>query len=376
MKRLIPTTFLYAISLAVWLTACGNPTPAPVVETTVVSPSAVIAEGRIEPVRAVNLSFLTGGIVQTVSVKIGDQVRTGGVLAELDNADTARVQVVAAQQAYDLLLRNESGDRAELWQVYMDAQKVREAAQEKWNDINVRDIENRIEDRQDDVADEKVDLEQAQAKFDKYRDLNRDDQKYKEAEDELDDAQSEYDEAVEKLQSTIRERDVPRARLDAALATEAEAKYQYELTLGGPNVDQLARARADLDAAQQALNAYVLTAPFDGIIADVNVRAGEQIGPETRVVSLIDPVSWIVETTDVTELEVVKITAGQAVSIIPDALPDVTLSGTVSEISQAYFMQGGDVQYTVRMTVNEIDPRIRWGMTVEVIFETGQINSE
>jgi HlyD family secretion protein len=160
------------------------------------------------------------------------------------------------------------------------------------------------------------------------------------------------------------------ARLDAALAAEAEAKYQYELTLEGPNADQLALAKANLDAALDGLDAYILTAPFDGIVADVSVKVGEQVGPESRAVSVIDPSGWIVETTDVTELEVVKIAEGQLVSMVPDALPEVTLTGTVTEISQAYFMQGGDVQYTVRIQVDDVDPRIRWGMTVEATFES------
>jgi HlyD family secretion protein len=220
------------------------------------------------------------------------------------------------------------------------------------------------------VQDRKVDLDQAQAEFDKYKDLSKEDAKYKDRKDKLDDAQADYDEAVKKLESTIRERDVPRSNLDAALAAEAEAKYQYEITLDGPNADQLALAKAQLDAAQDALEAYIIPAPFDGVVAEVNVKAGEQVGPESRAVSVIDPSAWIVETTDVTELEVVKITEGQRVSMVPDALPEVTLTGTVSEISQAYFMQGGDVQYTVRIDVDDVDPRIRWGMTVEATFET------
>jgi HlyD family secretion protein len=125
-----------------------------------------------------------------------------------------------------------------------------------------------------------------------------------------------------------------------------------------------------LDAALDGLDAYILTAPFDGIVADVSVKVGEQVGPEFRVVSVIDPSAWIVETTDVTELEVVKIAQGQPVTMVPDALPDVTLTGTVTEISQAYFMQGGDVQYAVRIQVNEVDARIRWGMTVEATFKS------
>jgi hypothetical protein len=55
--------------------------------------------------------------------------------------------------------------------------------------------------------------------------------------------------------------------------------------------------------------------------------------------------------------------------MIPDALPDVTLKGTVESISQSFKQQGGDIIYTVRIKLDKVDERVRWGMTVEVTFE-------
>ena len=45
------------------------------------------------------------------------------------------------------------------------------------------------------------------------------------------------------------------------------------------------------------------------------------------------------------------------------------MTGVVSEISQSSYTQGGDVIYTVRVKVDQVDPRVRWGMTVQVTFE-------
>jgi hypothetical protein len=45
------------------------------------------------------------------------------------------------------------------------------------------------------------------------------------------------------------------------------------------------------------------------------------------------------------------------------------MSGVVEEISRSFKSQGGDIIYTVRIQVQSIDPRMRWGMTVEVTFE-------
>jgi len=101
----------------------------------------------------------------------------------------------------------------------------------------------------------------------------------------------------------------------------------------------------------------------------VAVRVGEQVGAESRAVSVADTSSWIIETTDITELEVVDVAVGQKVTFTADALPDVTLDGVVTAISQAAYTQSGDVLYTVYIKVNDVDPRLKWGMTVEATFE-------
>jgi len=99
------------------------------------------------------------------------------------------------------------------------------------------------------------------------------------------------------------------------------------------------------------------------------VDLGQQVGPETIAISVIDPSQWIVETNDLTELEVVRLAQGQKVTMVPDALPDVKLTGVIQSISSAFTKQGGDIVYSVRILVdNPLDPRIRWGMTVEATF--------
>jgi multidrug efflux pump subunit AcrA (membrane-fusion protein) len=354
--------------VSILLAACANaPVATPVADTSAPI-NEVIAEGRLEPIHATNLSFQARGVVEQVLVKAGDSVKEGDVLVRLANAGAAEAQVVVAQNAYDTLLRNESGDRAKLWLAYMDAQKVRATAEKKWEDLNVDDIENRIEDDKAVVEDRQQDLKDAQEDFDKYKDLDEDNSKRKTAKDDLERAQEDLNQANRDLEDDMRERDEVRAAYDAALSVEAEAKHQYEISLDGPNADQLALAKANLDAANDALSNYVLTAPFNGIIADVNVKAGEQVGTDTRAVSVADFSSWVVETTDVTELEVVKLSVGQQVSMIPDALPDLELTGTVTEISSAYTQQGGDILYTVRVRVDNPDDQLRWGMTVEATF--------
>lgn len=367
---LISLTALFTLILS----ACGAQ-QAPTEEISVTESAdagEVIAEGRLEPVRATNLTFQARGVVAEVLVQSGDTVSEGDVLARLTNAGAAEAQILVAQNAYDTLLRNESGDRAQLWDSYMNAQTARAEAERDWEDLDVDAIDDRIEEIEGDIEDLKEDLQDAQDEFDKYKDLDEENSKRKTAEDDLETAQEDLNEKVRELEEEARKRDEVKSNYDSALAVEAEAKYQYEISLDGPNADQLAIAKANLDAAMDALSMYVITAPFSGVVADVSIKAGEQVTADTRAISLADYSQWFVETTDVTELEVVNLSVGQTVTLLPDALPDLELTGTVTEISNAFTQQGGDILYTVRIRVDGSDPMLKWGMTVETIFVAGE----
>jgi HlyD family secretion protein len=384
MKNTLKSLLLLIVIFSLSLTACANQpsaTPLPV-DAASSLPEGIVAEGKLKPLHAANLSFQVRGTVEEINVRIGDAVQRGDVLARLANSDISMAQLAAAnleltqaQQAFDQFLRTEKFGEAEAWTNFMNAQNARAESERDWEALNVDDIEDRIEDARADAEDRQSDLNDAQDEFDKYKDLDQDNVRRKTAEDQLETAQEDYNEAVRKLEEVTHERDAVRAALDFALASEAEAKYQYEQTLAGSENEQfillstrLENAKAQVVAAEDTLGNYVLTAPFDGMVAEVAVEVGEQVSTESRVVSLMDTTSWIVETTDVTELEVVNLEAGQKVTFAADALPDVPMTGTVTEISQSSVVQSGDVLYTVRIQADEVDPRVKWGMTVEVIF--------
>jgi len=386
MKKKLYTLLMLIVVTALALTACANQ-PATVTPqqsaSSAIAANSVIAEGKLKPVQAANLSFQVRGIVESINVKIGDPVSQGDVLARLSNASLAEAQLAEAnlellnaQQALDTLNRTGGENLANAWDTYQKTQIARADAQKKWDDVNPSDIQKRVDDQQATVNSRKKDMQDAQDEFDKYKDLDVQNSTRKTAEDKLRSAQKDYDNAVADLEKIQRESDGARAALDSALAAEAEAKHQYELSADGVNKDQLAlaesrleNARAQVAAAQANLSNYVLTAPFDGVVAEVAVNVGDQVTAESRAVSVVNASSWIIETTDVTELEVVNLAVGQKVTFTADALSGVTMNGTVTEISQSSFVQGGDVIFTVRIKADKVDPRLKWGMTVEVTFE-------
>ena len=77
---------------------------------------------------------------------------------------------------------------------------------------------------------------------------------------------------------------------------------------------------------------------------------------------------WLVKTTDLTEIDVINVNEGQPVEVILDALPDLTLKGSVLSIGQRYSENQGDVVYEVIILVTDQNPAMRWGMTAEVKF--------
>jgi HlyD family secretion protein len=111
-----------------------------------------------------------------------------------------------------------------------------------------------------------------------------------------------------------------------------------------------------------------LHAPFDGTVAGLKVKSGESVSPGQVAVSVADFSGWIVKTTDLTELDVVKISDGQAVSVTLDAIPNETLDGVVQNISQNYSEKQGDVVYEVTVEITEALANMRWGMTAVVKF--------
>jgi HlyD family secretion protein len=382
MKKWINLTLLLT-ALTLVISACGGKEEMPTPQPELLPVEAVIAEGHLVPNDDLTLSFTVRGKVADILVEEGDRVSEGDVLVRLADREqaeaalaAAQLELITAQQAYDDLLRTEGLGRADAWQAYMDAQIVRADAEREWEDLNVDNIDDRIEDREADVKDAKEDLDDAQEEFDKYKDLDEDNSKRKNVEDDLEREQEDYNEAIRDLEDEIRERDTVRAALDEALAAEAEAKRKYELTLDGPDAEQLAllearlnNAKAQVASAENNLANYELKAPFDGEVMEVNVSVNEMVGPETQAVVVADTGQWYIETSDLTELEVVDVAVGQRVNILVDALPDIEMSGAVEEISQLFKSQGGDILYTVRIKVDDVDSRMRWGMTVEVTFE-------
>ena len=391
MKRIMHVIlFLLLAALAIGLLAGCSALPKsltgaqPTATTAPVKASSnVTAEGHVVPRDSTSLFFSTGGRVSEVIVKEGDKVSKGAVLARLGDRESvqasvasAQLELTSAQQQLDSLNREANLAYTQALQASLVADKALIEAQQKLTEIDTDEHQRRIDDANTAVSNAKDDLKSAQEEVDKYANLDPDNTIRKNADDDLKAAQTKYDQEVQRRDLLVNELDMGKAAVEAARANQAEAARVWDNRKSGPDPEQLAlaqarlaNAQAQLTAAQATLARMDLTAPYDGTVVEIHISVGEQAFPNQPVIVLADLSTWYVETSDLTENEVVKLETGKAAQIVPDALPETTLSGKIEQISNNYNEKAGDINYTVRILLSDSDPLLRWGMTVNVTFE-------
>ena len=336
--------FITFVGLALLFTACSPAaTATSEVIPTVIADSTIIAEGRVEPVRYAEVTFPTGGLVNEVLVQEGQAVKAGDLLilvgGESDgNYAAAQFEVVSAQKALNDLIKNSEADLA---QTVIDLKQAQE------------------------------DLEKAEV----YLHYLQTDKKVPQPETFV-----YYIKRGKGYEVRLRTH-FYRGPAPAGWITQAEnevalkksemekiqAKYD-RMKENGVDSAELELLEAQLAAAESKVDAFEITAPFDGVVAEMDARAGSSIRPGEVAVTVADFSNWLVQTTDLTEIDVVELTEGYPVIVTLDALPNVELNGTVLSISQTFTQNQGDVVYEATVQLNDIHPAMRWGMTASVTF--------
>lgn len=385
--------------------------------------NAIVVEGRVVPTQRADLSLAASGIVGEILVAEGDVVETGQVILRLvsdrQQAAVAQAQAQLARSQAQLA-ELESGSRIE---EIVAATAAVAAAQARVDRISNGPLA-------EDIAAARASLAEAQAALQKTRE-GASDQQLIAAETELANAQAvvrqaqaAYDrvrgnpnigalpEAAQLEQATnavvaaqARLEDLKRgagaadiasaqarvsraqAQLNALQATnpadlaaaEADvrrAQAQLELIEAGARPETLDIARADVAAAQAALNQALaavaeteLRAPFTGTIAWLNVRVGEQVAPGTPVVRLADLTTWEIETEDLTEFDAITIDTGMPAIITFDAIPGLQKTGAVRLLRPIGEDRRGDIVYTVVVSPDQQDDRLLWNQTAVVTFD-------
>lgn len=396
MKK-IQTLLVFLLLPSLFLSACGaasSPTPEPAVENPAqvapVSSSDIVAEGRLVPKDSVRLSFVASGQVAELLVKEGDTVKNGDIIAILGNREpleaaivAAETELLAAQQAYDTLY-----DEAVLENARNAALQALNAARQRAKDTRERynNLSGTADDADIDIARSQLifaqnDLEDKQDKYKRFENLPEDNLARARYRVVLAESQKKYDQALRKynaLIGTVNDFDRNQAKIDWDIAEKQLelAQKDYDELLKGPDPDQveaaesrIKSAEAQLTSAQANLKNLELHTPIDGRIVELDLKVGEQIAAGTPLVLVADTSEWYVETDNLTEIDVVDVELEQKARLVPDALPVLELTGKVIAIKDVFEEKRGEITYTVRIRVENPDPRLRWGMTVVATFQ-------
>jgi multidrug efflux pump subunit AcrA (membrane-fusion protein) len=370
--RIISLIILSSLALA----ACsggGAVSATPTALPTVVANSNIVAEGRVVPADDVQLSFLTAGQVEEVLVKEGDIVKKGDVVARLNNKEQfeaaiagSQAELVAAQQARQKLDDDQAQAQAAAADTLAATNKALKDAQYQLDNFTVPQNMKGMTPLEA-IAKMKDALDIARDKFEPYRYFPSTDDTREDRKEDLDNAQSDYNTAIRWLQLDTAVKNA-QTRLDQAMD-------DYNTLGEGPDPDLVAAADArqkaaatSLAAANANLDNMELKATIDGTVVKLDLVAGQTVTPGAPVMQVADLSQFYVETDDLTEIEVVDIAIGQKAEITADAIPGLVMNGSVDDISNVFEEKRGDVTYTVRLLIDNPDPRLRWGMTVVVSF--------
>lgn len=433
MKKLPFRLAWLAVLLSLVLAGCRStellpekptPTAAPAATgRTAASSGRIVAGGQVVPVRSAALSFLTGGIVAQVPVKLGDRVEAGAVLAQLDSAtldlqlklaeanlaasqarlaefgrgpeeaDVAAAQqnLASAQATYDKLAAGPSAADLAAAQAALKAAQQYQAQVQAGPDAAVlAQLKAQAENAQAALA-------QAQAAFDQVKTspniaMLPQSTALQQATNNYNAATAAYTAAaghptaaeraaaaaeVQAAQAALARLAPDAVQLQAALAALENARAQLARLERAPAAEDRAVLQANVEASQASrdlaaaqLRNATLAAPFAGSVMKLDVVPGEYVAPGAVVVLVGDVSTWEVQTTDLTELNVAEVAEGAAVTLTFDAIPDLELTGRVAAIEPYGESHQGDIVYTVNVILDRQDPRLRWNMTAKVSIES------
>ncbi|MCG2785625.1 MAG: HlyD family efflux transporter periplasmic adaptor subunit [Anaerolineae bacterium] len=386
------TKLLLSLLLILGLSACSGvgSTPAPIATVVLdsgadspapASPSlgGVVASGFVTPSEEAALAFGMAGRISQIHIAVGKTVKAGDLLVELENT---ALQIELAQAERNLKEMTSPTALAAAQLAQANANKALEDAQEKVTGLGyARASETRIDNLQAEIDLAEQALARAQ---DAYKPVSRlpdgDNRKatalyaMTNAQLHLNNLLAEYNWLTGK--PTEIDAAITQANFETAQAAAREAQW-YLLALQGQELPpeasgaQLAALEAAQNAlalAQERLTASRLLAPIDGEIVSIELNTGEYAQPGLPVVFISNVSELQVETSDLSEKDVVKVAAGQPVSVRVDALGQ-TISGEVINISPVASTLGGDVVYKTTLRLEKPYPEgLRAGMSVDVQF--------
>lgn len=383
--------FLMTVALGIifLLSACDTftrvqPTPVvyqPAPENT---NDLIIADGEIVPNNDLKILSPTNGKIKQILLEEGQHVEADQVIIQFEvpeqlqaELEAANLDLLSSTQSLDNLYQSGNLQKQQAYQRVLNAQTAKRAAMAAWDEFDEDQYNEDLEAIKEDVIDARQELEDAKEELKDYLDLEEDNPQRENRQDDVDEAQLNLNE-LEREQADLEQSyeqlklDLEITRAEEETALEEYQKYKQD------NIpedrlalieQQITSAQTRIDAIQAAINDLEISAPFEGLIVSLNIQEGEWVMAGQPLAVIADLSNWYVESTDLTELEIVDIGLGDIALLELDAFPDEVIRGKVIEIKEYPELKYNDVIYRIRIELPEHDLPLRWKMTTIIKIE-------
>lgn len=302
-------------------------------------PIIVTANGTIQPEKSINVSPKSSGRLKSLLVKEGQTVRTGQILAYMDESNTlgqitqADGQLASAQASLNLL---------------------------------------RAGNRPQDIAQAQANLTNAEATLEQSQIVLRQNQQLFK-------------------QGAIASRDLDAARTtrEANLAKVTQAQEALSLQQAGSRPEEIDRAEAQVLSAEGSLQSVrsqledtIIRAPFDGVVVRKYADPGAFVTPTTSgsAVSSATASSILAlannnqVVANVAEGNIAQISIGQEVTLQVEAYAGKKFRGRVVSISPQAIVNQNVTSFEVKSEITSQDKQmLRSGMNASLEFKAGQL---
>lgn len=385
MNKISTISFAMLLVLAIFTTACSSGSAAaneetkPAASTVQEEEAAVPVEiglvetgdislvfsysGTLQPEDKVNIVPGAAGRVESVLVDVGDEVKAGDTLALIED-DTYQAHIKQAEAAVTTaklsLAKMEIGSRPE---EIAAAQAAVELARAALNDVASVSSDERTKAAAD-LANAEATLRTAQAEYDKIAwagDVGSTPQAAA-----LQRATIAYERSLANYNLDTNPSDaqlsplmlqLAQAELNLALKVEPFREVDFATARAG-----IQQAEAALELAQLQLDETTVTAPFDGIIAELNITEGSRVGQQASIATIIS--GNLEAEVDVQESLISQVTVGQSASLQVTAYPGQDFPGVVTNVSPEADPQTRT--FTVKVKPTDGEELLRSGMYADV----------
>ena len=283
---------------------------------------SVVATGRIEPITKVEIKSKANGIIKELKVQVGDRVTVNQVLAELDRDNLA----ARLRESRAALTGADANLRAALAEL----------------------AKNKVEAEGPDVAFARRNVERAEQ-------LSRDKLI---SPQNLDDARSAMDQAVNRQAVAKSQLGVSDARVAQARAT-------------------VAQSQAAVDRTEEELSNATIRSPLNGVVLSRDIEVGSPVssilnlGSSATLVMVLGDISQVYVKGKVDEADIGLVRLGQPARITVETFKDRQFEGRVTQIAPMGIEKDNVVNFEVRVSIDNASGELRANMTsnAEIVLE-------